>query len=93
MIYRMPVPDDYALTQGVVLRRVFGWCVDVLLLALIMLVLWLVLLLFGLLTLGLGFHLLGVLPFVPFCYHVLFLCGPSQRDAGTADAGIAGAAQ
>ena len=31
--------------------------------------LWVVLMLFGLLTLGLGFPLLGVLPLVPFCYH------------------------
>ena len=50
-----------------------------------MLVLWVVFMLFGLLTLGLGFPLLGVLPFVPFCYHVLFLCRPEQwrrRDSG-----------
>jgi uncharacterized RDD family membrane protein YckC len=82
MIYRMPVQDDYVLTQGVMLRRVFGWFVDLLLLALILLGLWLVLLLFGLLTLGLGLPLLGVLPFVPFCYHVLFLAGPSSATPG-----------
>jgi uncharacterized RDD family membrane protein YckC len=82
MIYRMPVPDDDALTQGVVLRRVIGWCIDLLLLAAIMLGLWLVLLLFGLLTLGLGLPLLGVLPFVPFCYHVLFLAGPTSATPG-----------
>lgn len=82
MIYRMPVPDDDLLTHGVVSRRVFGWFLDVLLIALIMLALWLVLLLFGLLTFGLGLGALGLLPFVPFCYHVLFLAGPASATPG-----------
>jgi uncharacterized RDD family membrane protein YckC len=52
-----------------------------------MLLLWLALVTFGLLTLGLGFPLLGVLPFVPFCYHFLFLasqaaCTPGQHLMG-----------
>ncbi|HVC62425.1 MAG TPA: RDD family protein [Acetobacteraceae bacterium] len=78
----MPVPDDDLLTQGVVTRRVFAWFLDLLLLALIMLVLWLALMLFGLLTLGLGFPMLGLLPFVPFCYNVLFLAAPSSATPG-----------
>jgi uncharacterized RDD family membrane protein YckC len=82
MIYRMPVPDDDLLTRGVMLRRVFAWFIDLLLLALILLVLWVVLMLFGLLTLGLGLPLLGALPFVPFCYHILFLAGPSSATPG-----------
>ncbi|HEY3847048.1 MAG TPA: RDD family protein [Acetobacteraceae bacterium] len=82
MIYRMPVPDDYLLTRGVMIRRVFAWFIDLLLLAAIMLGLWLVLLLFGVLTLGLGLPLLGILPFVPFCYHVLFLAGPASATPG-----------
>jgi uncharacterized RDD family membrane protein YckC len=82
MIYRMPVPDDDLLTRGVVIRRVFAWFIDLLLLALIMLALWLALMMFGLLTLGLGFPLLGVLPFVPFCYHILFLAGPTSATPG-----------
>ena len=55
--------------------------------------LWVVFMLFGLLTLGLGFPLLGVLPFVPFCYHVLFLAGPSSATPGQRDDGADGAAQ
>ncbi|MGA3401814.1 MAG: RDD family protein [Acetobacteraceae bacterium] len=78
----MPVPDDDLLTRGVMLRRVFAWFIDLLLLALILLVLWVVLMLFGLLTLGLGLPLLGALPFVPFCYHILFLAGPSSATPG-----------
>ena len=82
MIYRMPIPDDYVLTQGVMTRRVFAWFIDLLVLALILVMLWVVLMLFGLLTLGLGFPLLGVLPFVPFCYHILFLAGPTSATPG-----------
>jgi uncharacterized RDD family membrane protein YckC len=78
----MPVPDDYLLTRGVMIRRVVAWFLDLLLLAAIMLGLWLVLLLFGVLTLGLGLPLLGILPFVPFCYHVLFLAGPASATPG-----------
>jgi uncharacterized RDD family membrane protein YckC len=82
MIYRMQIPDDYALTQGVLTRRIVAWFLDLMLLALLIVGLWLALLLFGLLTLGLGLPLLGALPFVPFCYHVLFLAGPSSATPG-----------
>jgi uncharacterized RDD family membrane protein YckC len=88
MIYRMPVPDDSMLTQGVMTRRVFAWFVDLLLLALILVVLWVIFMLFGLLTLGLGFPLLGALPFVPFCYHVLFLAGPGSATPGQRTLGL-----
>ena len=46
------------------------------------------LLLFGLLTLGLGLPLLGVLPFVPFCYHLLFVAGPSSATPGQQALGL-----
>ena len=82
MIYRMPVPDDEFLTRGVLFRRVVAWFVDLFLLGLLLLGIWLLLMLFGVLTLGLGFPLMGALPFVPFCYHVLFLAGPSSATPG-----------
>ena len=74
MIYRPPYPseayrDDDWLTEGVLSRRVFAWLIDMLLIGLIVGALWFVLLLFGLLTLGFGFSLFAVLPFVPFAYH------------------------
>ena len=78
MIYRMSPLDEDLLIEGVLTRRVFAWLIDVLLIALIMVALWFTLMLFGLLTLGLGLPLLGVLPFVPFCYHMLFLAGPPR---------------
>jgi uncharacterized RDD family membrane protein YckC len=88
MIYRMnPIDEDW-LTEGVLTRRVFAWLIDVLLIALIFLALWLTLVLFGLLTLGLGLPLLGILPLVPFCYHMLFLAGPASATPGQSALGL-----
>jgi uncharacterized RDD family membrane protein YckC len=88
MIYRMSPLDEDLLTEGVLTRRVFAWLIDVLLIALIMVALWFTLMLFGLLTLGLGLPLLGVLPFVPFCYHMLFLAGPPSATPGQSALGL-----
>jgi len=40
------------------------------------------------LTLGLGFALLGALPFVPFCYHWLFVAGPASATPGQQALGL-----
>jgi uncharacterized RDD family membrane protein YckC len=88
MIYRTPPIDDYLLTEGVLTRRVFAWFIDVLLIGLIFVMLWFVLVLFGLLTLGLGLPLLGILPFVPFAYHMLFLAGPASATPGQSALGL-----
>ncbi|HUB46067.1 MAG TPA: RDD family protein [Acetobacteraceae bacterium] len=82
MIYRSPVPDDDALTHGVMSRRIVAWFIDVILIGVIVLSLWLVLMLFGFLTLGLGFGALGILPFVPFCYHFVSLISPLCATPG-----------
>jgi len=79
----MAVIDD-ALTDGVLWRRVVAWLIDAALIGVILTILWLVLVTFGILTLGLGFPLLGVLPVVPLAYHALFIAGgrtgtPGQR--------------
>ena len=78
--------DDY-LTIGVISRRCFAWVVDLCLIGLLLALLWWVLALFGLLTLGFGFALMAMLTFVPFCYHMLSLLGaasatPGQRMVG-----------
>jgi uncharacterized RDD family membrane protein YckC len=88
MIYRATPIDDYWLTEGVMIRRVFAWLIDIVLLGLILTALWFVLLLFGVLTLGLGFALLGALPFVPFCYHWLFVAGPASATPGQQALGL-----
>ncbi len=88
MIYRASPLDDDWLTDGVMSRRVFAWLIDVLLIGLLLGALFLVLLLFGLLTLGLGMPLLGVLPVVPFCYHWLFVAGPASATPGQQALGL-----
>lgn len=73
--------DDF-LTKGVMSRRVFAWLVDAVLIAILLWTLWWVMALFGLMTLGLGFSLMAVLPFVPFCYHMLSLLGYRSATPG-----------
>jgi uncharacterized RDD family membrane protein YckC len=81
------VRDDEFIT-GVMTRRVLAWGIDVLLICLIMLPLWLVLLVFGLLTLGFGFGAMTVLPAVPFLYHFLSLLRPSSATPGQSVLGL-----
>ena len=77
---------DEALTEGVLMRRVWAWLVDLVLIGIIMAVLWVLLATFGLLTLGLGLPLLAIVPVVPLAYHALFLAGrgatPGQSMLG-----------
>jgi uncharacterized RDD family membrane protein YckC len=88
MNYRMSPLDEDLLIEGVLTRRVFAWLIDVLLIMLIFVALWFALVLFGLLTLGLGLPLLGILPFVPFCYHMVFLAGPASATPGQQALGL-----
>ena len=75
------IADDW-LTHGVPSRRVLAFLVDLLLIGVIVAALWTGLFMFGLLTLGLGFPLLGVLPAVPPLYHFLFLASPLSATPG-----------
>jgi len=79
--------DDW-LTRGVLTRRVFAFLLDLLLIGVIVAGLWSALFLFGLLTLGLGFPLLGLLPAVPPLYHFLFLASPLSATPGQALLGL-----
>jgi uncharacterized RDD family membrane protein YckC len=88
MIYRANPLDEHYLVQGVLIRRVFAFMIDALLIGLVWLTLCFVLVLFGLLTLGLGLPALGVLPFVPFAYHMLFLAGPASATPGQSALGL-----
>jgi uncharacterized RDD family membrane protein YckC len=74
--------DDDFLVDGTLIRRVLGWLVDVVLIMLLVWMLWWILILFGLLTLGLGFGALSILPLVPFCYHLLSLLGARSATPG-----------
>jgi uncharacterized RDD family membrane protein YckC len=80
--------DDDFLTGGVMSRRCVAWVFDVVLILLLMWVLWWVLVMFGLLTFGLGFGAMSILPFVPFCYHFLSLLGPASATPGQRMTGL-----
>ena len=77
-----------ALTGGILPRRVVAFVVDGLIVTILAAVAWAALLLFGLLTLGLGLPLLGLLPAVPVLYHWLFTAGPAQATPGQAMLGL-----
>jgi uncharacterized RDD family membrane protein YckC len=79
---------DEEFIAGVMTRRCLAWLLDFMLICLIVLVLWLVLLLFGLLTLGLGFGAMALLPLVPFLYHFLSLLGSASATPGQAIMGL-----
>jgi uncharacterized RDD family membrane protein YckC len=68
-------------------RRCLAWVIDGILIVLLVWVLWWILVMFGLLTFGLGFGAMSILPWVPFCYHFLSLLSsgsatPGQRMMG-----------
>ena len=70
------------LLEGVLPRRVGAWLIDLALIAVLSGIAWVMLFIFGLLTLGLGFPLLGLLPVIPFLYHVGFLAGRRGATPG-----------
>jgi uncharacterized RDD family membrane protein YckC len=79
---------DEEFIEGVMTRRVFAWLIDVILIALIFSILWVFLLMFGLLTLGLGFGAMALLPAVPFLYHFLSLLRSASATPGQALLGL-----
>jgi uncharacterized RDD family membrane protein YckC len=75
------LPDE-AFISGVMSRRCLAWLLDAVLIGLLIGALFLVLLLFGLLTLGLGFGAMAILPAVPFLYHFLSLLRSASATPG-----------
>ncbi len=82
MSYGTPYLDDDFLTGGVILRRCLGWLIDAVLIAILIWVIWWVLVMFGVLTFGLGFGALGILPWIPFLYQFVSLLGASSATPG-----------
>jgi uncharacterized RDD family membrane protein YckC len=82
MSFGNPYLDDELLTGGVMSRRCVAWVFDVFLIAVLLWILWWILVMFGLLTFGLGFGAMSILPLVPFGYHFLSLLGSSSATPG-----------
>lgn len=79
---------DEQFIEGVMTRRCLAWLIDLMAIGVIFAVLWMFLFLFGLLTLGLGFGAMAVLPAVPFLYHFLSLLRVSSATPGQAIMGL-----
>ena len=79
---------DEAFIEGVLTRRCLALLLDLLFIGLILTILWVFLFLFGLLTLGLGFGAMAVLPAVPFLYHFLSLLRSASATPGQALLGL-----
>ena len=80
--------DDAALVDGVLWRRVWAWIIDFVFIAVLASALWVVLLVLGVITLGLGFVLMALLPAVPLAYHILFVAGRRHATPGQAMLGL-----
>lgn len=80
--------SDESFIAGVMSRRCVAWLLDAMLIGLLVGVMCVVLLVFGLLTLGLGFGALAILPAIPFLYHFLSLLRPSSATPGQAAMGL-----
>ena len=74
-------PSDMP-SEGIILRRLVAWLVDAVVLAIVISLLWVLVLLFGLLTFGLGWPLFALLPLVPLVYQWLFLMAPRAATPG-----------
>ena len=88
MSFGNPYLDDDFLTDGVMSRRCVAWVFDAFLIVVLLWFLWWILVMFGVLTLGLGFGAMSILPFVPFCYHFLSLLGASSATPGQQMTGL-----
>jgi uncharacterized RDD family membrane protein YckC len=83
---RMVRDDEFI--EGVMTRRCLAWLIDMLLISMILIPVFFVLFLFGLLTLGLGFGAMAVLPAVPFLYHFLSLLHSFSATPGQVVMGL-----
>jgi uncharacterized RDD family membrane protein YckC len=75
--------DDVRLYEGVRTRRILAFCVDYLIVGILMIPFAIVVFLFGLLTLGLGWALFGILfPLVVLIYVGMTMGGRNQATVG-----------
>lgn len=83
-----PRLDDPFLIDGVLTRRAIAWLIDALLIGGIAVAVWFACLVFGFLTLGLGWVTFGVIPLIPFVYNYLFLMSGMAATPGQALMGL-----
>ena len=76
------------LTEGVLWRRFWAWIIDIVFIAVLATVAWLAMFALGILTLGLGFGLMVLLPVLPLAYHTLFLASGRSATPGQSLLGL-----
>lgn len=75
--------DDVRAYEGVLTRRVIGFCIDYLIIGLLLIPVAILVFLLGIITLGLGWALFGILgPLVALGYVWFTLGGPNQATVG-----------
>ena len=79
---------DLRATEGTLGRRVFGYLIDVVVIALLTGVLWLLVGLLGLITFGIGWLLFALIPFAAIAYNAVTISGPHQGTIGMRMAGV-----
>ncbi len=80
--------SDAMLTRGVLARRFCAFLIDIFIIGVISWVLAIVILIFGILTLGLGWLMFHIIPLLPFLYYTL-LVGAGSGTPGQKLFGLA----
>jgi len=93
--YREPWPNaprrpavDPDLTDGVLGRRLLGYLVDFVVLAVLVGILWLVIAILGVVTFGAAWLLFPLLPLTAIAYNAVTIGGPAQATIGMRVAGV-----
>src|SRR3954470_22478849 len=77
-------------TEGTLGRRAFAYLVDVIVIALVSAVLWVLIGILGVITLGLGWMLFALLPLTAILYNAITILGSSQGTVGMRMTGVRG---
>lgn len=85
---RLSDMEEDWLVKGVVKRRCFAWIIDGILVGSLVALAWHLCLVFGILTLGLGFPLFGALPAIPLLYTWVFTASSMGATPGMALMGL-----
>jgi uncharacterized RDD family membrane protein YckC len=75
-------------TEGTLGRRFFAYLIDFVVIALLMGLLYFVVAILGVVTLGLGWLLFGLIPFTAIVYNAVTISGSSQGTVGMRVAGV-----
>lgn len=75
-------------TEGTIGRRFLAYLVDVVVIAVMTAVLWVVIGILGVITFGLGWMLFGLLPLTAIVYNAITVSGASQGTIGMRMAGL-----